>query len=72
MVNADEDTKNENDESSEHFGMEVISEGTINKEVVVPDETTVTKNGMKCRMLLTMADLYNQMWCVQKQNYIKM
>ena len=43
MVNNSEDIDNENNESSEHFGMKVISEVTIDKKFLLPDEATVSK-----------------------------
>ena len=36
-----------NDESSEMFDMEVLAEGILDKELVVPNEVTVSKHHWK-------------------------
>ena len=46
-VNVTEDIDNKNDESSENCEMEVIYEGTIDKEVMVPEKLRVTKQSQK-------------------------
>ena len=47
MANSAEDIDNKNIEFNNNVEMEVISEGTLNKEVVVPDEEIVTKQSWK-------------------------
>ena len=47
MTNYAEYIHNKNIESNNNVEMEVIAEGTLNKEVVVPDEEIVTKQSWK-------------------------
>ena len=46
-MNDADDINNKNNQSSELFDTEVLSEGTTNKEVMVPDKMTVTKQPWK-------------------------